>query len=228
MSGPRPPGEARHVMFDLDGTLVDTRAAVEACYARVFERHLTIPFPPPDLPADLFAMRPREVFGLVAPGEVDRLYDAYSAAYPDCAAFVQVFPGAADLIAGLRAAGRVPSLVTNKGKERTLIDLSVAGIDPADLAAIVTAEDTVERKPDPAPIVLGLARAGAEPDEAVYVGDGPQDIEAARAAGLACVAVSYGFYSSETLAALHPAALVDDVPALAAALSVTLRQGSAA
>jgi len=227
MKQPVTPGSARHVLFDLDGTLVDTRAAVEACYTRVFAEHLTTPFPPPGLPADVFAMRPREVFGLVAPGEADHLYEAYQLGYPDCASFVKVFSGAAELIAALRAAGRVPSLVTNKGKERTIIDLAVAGIDPADFAAIVTAEDTTERKPHPAPILLGLSRACAEPEEAVYVGDGPQDIEAARAAGLACFAVTYGFYSRELLAAHKPSLLVDTIPALSEALSVTLGQSTA-
>ena len=224
MSAPVPQGLARHVLFDLDGTLVDTRSVVEACYRRVFERNLSRSFSPSDLPSDLFAMRPREVFGRIAPGEADRLYDAYCEEYPDCSQLVRVFAGAAELIAVLRASGRVPSIVTNKGRERTLIDLSVAGIDPATFAAIVTAEDTVERKPHPAPILLGLARAGAAPSEAVYVGDGPQDIEAARAAGIACVAVSYGFYPGEALAVLHPDELVKDVPALAAALSVRLQQ----
>lgn len=219
---------SEHVLFDLDGTLVDTRRAVEACYRMVFQNHTDAAFPPPNLPADLFAMRPREVFAVVAPDRVDPLYDAYQEAYPNCVDQVDVFPGAAELIEALCQAGRIPSLVTNKGLERTQLDLAVAGIAPEQFAAIVTAEDTPQRKPHPAPMLAGLKQAGADPMHAIYVGDGPQDILAARAAGLDCIAVTYGFYDRDTLSAVHPVAIVDTIMELASKLSVEFLEGSIA
>lgn len=220
------PAAARHVLFDLDGTLVDSRGAVTACYARVFADHLDQPFPPPGLGAgEIFAMRPAELFARIAPDRAEALHAAYRAAYPACAPEVRVFEGVGALLTGLVRAGRAVSLVTNKGLERTLIDLRVAGIAPELFRAVVTAEDTVERKPHPAPIVLGLKRAGADPAQAVYVGDGPQDILAARAAGIPAVAVTYGFYTAEDLAPHAPAALVADVPGLAAALGLPADAG---
>jgi phosphoglycolate phosphatase-like HAD superfamily hydrolase len=110
--------------------------------------------------------------------------------------------------------------VTNKGIERTLIDLRVAGIQAETFAAIVTAEDTVERKPHPAPILLGLERAGAVAADAIYVGDGPQDIWAARNAGMPVIAVAYGFYDRAALSPLDPDRLVDTPGALSEALGV--------
>ena len=215
------PAAARHVLFDLDGTLVDSRGAVTTCYRRVFADHLGQPFPPPGLsPGEVFAMRPAELFARIAPNRAEALHDAYRATYPACAPEVRVFPGVAALLTRLVAAGRTVSLVTNKGLERTLIDLGMAGIVPELFRTLVTAEDTVERKPHPAPIILGLAQAGADPAQAAYVGDGPQDILGARAAGIPAVAVSYGFYDTAELAPLTPAALVSDVPALAAALGL--------
>lgn len=219
---------ARHVLFDLDGTLVDTRAAVECCYRTVFSEVLGRDFPPPGLPAEIFAMRPAEVFREVEPGRAEELYQAYQATYPKCVDNVRVFDGAAELIRDLIADGRKPGLVTNKGIERTLIDLSVAGIAPESFSAIVTAEDTVERKPHPAPILLGLERAGAKPEEAIYVGDGPQDILGARAAGLGCISVTYGFYDAAELTDLGPAAIAGSIAELAAELAVTGARGSAA
>ncbi|MBC7282719.1 HAD family hydrolase [Hoeflea sp.] len=219
---------ARHVLFDLDGTLVDTRAAVECCYRRVFTNTLEQPFPPADLPADLYAMRPAEVFQLVAPERADELYEAYRTNYPLCADQVRVFDGATDLIRELIADGRKPSLVTNKGIERTLIDLSVAGIAPEDFVAIVTAEDTAERKPHPAPILLGLERAGGEAADSIYVGDGPQDVLAARAAGMDCIAVTYGFYSLDDLKPLDPAAIAGTIEELAGKLGIRAHRGTAA
>ncbi|MCV3767778.1 HAD family hydrolase [Rhizobium sp. TRM95796] len=211
-----------HILFDLDGTLVDTRAAVTECYSIVFREELGSPFPPPGFPVgELFAMRPPEVFASVAPDKVEVLHAAYRAAYPRCASLVKVFAGVRDLILGLRQSGRKPSIVTNKGLERTLIDLKVADIPADAFEVIVTAEDTIDRKPHPAPILFGLDKAGADASDAIYVGDGPQDVLAARAAGLDAVAVTYGFYASETLAQLEPDHLVDDVASLAQALGVT-------
>ena len=219
---------ARHVLFDLDGTLVDTRAAVECCYRRVFNGTLGQDFPPEGLPADLYAMRPAEVFRIVAPERAEELYEAYRTNYPLCADQIRVFDGATDLIRDLVADGRKPSLVTNKGIERTLIDLSVAGIAPEDFVAIVTAEDTAERKPHPAPILLGLERAGAQAADAIYVGDGPQDVLAARAAGMECIAVTYGFYAINDLEPLGPAAIAATIAELAGELGVLAHRGTAA
>lgn len=210
-----------HVLFDLDGTLVDTRAAVVGCYTRVFRDKLGQQFPPLDLPiGDLFAMRPPEVFAVVAPARVEELHAAYREAYPDCAGLVKVFDGIRDVILSLAASGRKPSVVTNKGLARTLIDLSVAGIPAKTFAAIVTAEDTVDRKPHPAPILLGLERAGAQAGDAVYVGDGPQDILAARAAGMPVVAVTYGFYDRNALKKHAPDVIAGSVVELRATLGV--------
>lgn len=219
---------ARHVLFDLDGTLVDTRAAVECCYRKVFANTLKQPFPPTGLPADLYAMRPAEVFNLVAPDRAEELYEAYRTNYPKCTDQVRVFEGTIDLIRDLIADRRKPSLVTNKGIERTLIDLSVAGISPEDFAAIVTAEDTVERKPHPAPVLLGLERAGAQASDAIYVGDGPQDVLAARAAGMECIAVTYGFYDLEELASHEPAEFAGSIAELGEKLGLRSNRGSAA
>lgn len=208
-----------HIMFDLDGTLVDTRAAVTECYTIVFREKLKSDFPPANFPiAELFAMRPAEVFATVAPDRVEELHAAYRDTYPRCTPQIKVFGGIRELILGLKEDGRKLSVVTNKGLERTLIDLEVAGIPPETFVAIVTAEDTVERKPHPAPILLGIERAGASADDAVYVGDGPQDVLAASAAGMKSIAVSYGFYTREVLASKTPDALVDSVTGLATAL----------
>lgn len=212
-----------HILFDLDGTLVDTRAAVTECYSIVFREELGMDFPPPDFPiGELFAMRPPEVFAMAAPDRVDALHAGYRATYPRCTALVKVFGGVRELILGLRDSGRKPSIVTNKGLERTLIDLGVAGIPAEAFEVIVTAEDTVDRKPHPAPILFGLGKAKASASDAIYVGDGPQDVLAARAAGMECVAVTYGFYPREALAALDPAFIAADVSALAQVLDIAL------
>jgi phosphoglycolate phosphatase-like HAD superfamily hydrolase len=217
-----------HVLFDLDGTLIDTRAAVTECYRRVFRDELGRDFPPAEVePALLFAMRPAELFAAVAPDHAEALHAAYRATYPSCLPLVRTFAGARELVLALAANGRHPSLVTNKGLERTRLDLGTIGLDPAVFAAIVTAEDTAERKPDPAPILLGLKRAGALAADAVYVGDGPHDIEAAHAAAMSAIAVTYGFYDRPALSGHEPDAIVDTMAELAALLDVDLAEAPA-
>jgi phosphoglycolate phosphatase-like HAD superfamily hydrolase len=218
-----PPILAEHVMFDLDGTLVDTREAVEACYRHVFATVLEQEFPPAVIDGHvLYAMRPVEVFSVVAPDQMARCLDAYQQQYPAASTSMILFDGAREIIDAIRAAGRKPSLVTNKGLERTLIDLARAGIEPGSFVAVVTAEDTTERKPHPAPILLGLERAGAAARDAVYIGDGPHDVVAAHAAGVRAIAVTYGFYTRAELSTLGADRVVGDIPELAGALGLSL------
>jgi phosphoglycolate phosphatase-like HAD superfamily hydrolase len=210
-----------YVLFDLDGTLIDSRAAVTECYRRVFRTHLGQDFPPPEIDGtELFAMRPPELFGHVAPDRVKDLHDAYRATYPSCAHLVRRFAGASELVLALVARGRRVGLVTNKGLQRTLLDLRTIGLDPAVFGVIVTAEDTTARKPDPAPILLGLERAGAHADDAVYVGDGPHDVEAAHAAGMPAIAVTYGFFDRATLTGLAPLHIAASIAELAEVLGL--------
>jgi len=218
------PFSRTHVLFDLDGTLVDSRKAVAAAYTLVFEERLALHFPPPGIATgDIYAMRPVELFARFAPDRVDELHQAYQDAYPAAAAqCLTLFDGADRLIHGLVKAGRRPSLVTNKGLARTLIDLARAGIDTDWFEAIVTAEDTPERKPHPAPIRLGLQRAGGDADDAIYVGDGPQDVLAARACGMPVIAVTYGFYPEAALAELEPDAWAHSMTELAKVLGVPI------
>ncbi|WP_284945951.1 HAD family hydrolase [Acidisoma cladoniae] len=214
---------SKHVIFDLDGTLIDSRKAVEACYRHVFKTVLRRVFPPANIDPHIFyAMRPAEVFGLVTPDRVATCLEAYQRHYPEAAAMLILFDGARELIAAIIAADRIPSLVTNKGLARTLIDLDRAGIDVRAFRAIVTAEDTVERKPHPAPILLGLERAGARAADAVYVGDGPHDVISAQAAGTRAIAVTYGFYTATEMSVLGADCVVHDLPQLAQALGLNL------
>jgi pyrophosphatase PpaX len=78
----------------------------------------------------------------------------------------------------------------------------------------VTMEETTEHKPHPEPLLKGLELLGGVPKEqAVYVGDSPFDVEAAKAAGLTSVAVSWGAFSEDTLRDAGPDHLVPDVDA---------------
>ncbi len=79
-------------------------------------------------------------------------------------------------------------------------------------------EDTERHKPDPAPLLHGAAGLGVDPATCVYVGDAVVDVEAARAAGMGAVAVTWGAGEAGALAASGPDAVLDTVGELAAFL----------
>ncbi len=205
-------GRRRHIFFDLDGTLVDSQPAIVNAYRHVFASVLRKPFAARDGSAleVLLAKRPVEVFA----GETDDRVDDCLAAYSDfyvsnCARDVQPYEGARPMLDRLQELGRRIGIVTNKGYQRAMLDLGNTGlIDVARLTVLIGAEHTIERKPHPAPLVAALERSGVMAGDAIYVGDGPHDMEAALKAGMACIGASYGYYPESALRAAGANALI--------------------
>jgi pyrophosphatase PpaX len=109
----------------------------------------------------------------------------------------------------LKDEGRRLGIVT--AKRRQTVELAFARIPIEHLfETVVGGDETKRHKPDPEPLLLALERLGAAPDEAVYVGDAPFDVKAAKAAGLYSVGVSWGgIHGRQRLEAEEPDALVD-------------------
>jgi phosphoglycolate phosphatase-like HAD superfamily hydrolase len=203
-------GAPTHVLLDVDGTLIDSRPAIVAAYRHAFAEVLGIEHPQTEAEVRaLLSPRLQEACELVAGDRADACVAAYRAFYLEHGDdLVTAIPGAAGLLDGLVARGVRVGLVTNKGRERIGPDLRRAGLDGVPLAALVCAEDTLARKPDPEPILLAMHQCGCRPEAAMYVGDGPQDVLAARAAGTRAVGAAYGYYGRERLAAAGPEALI--------------------
>lgn len=203
------PLAATDVLLDLDGTLIDSRPAVAAAYRHAFSTVLNDPSWREADVDELLVERLLEVCERVAGTRAAACASAYDQFYREHGDdLVRAFPGARELIDGLHARGIATSLVTNKGRTRLGADLRRARLTEGDFTAIVVAEDTVQRKPHPAPIQLALRRLGRSPEAAIYVGDGPHDIEAATAAGVAAVGVDYGYYGAAALRARAPLAVI--------------------
>ncbi|MYZ47453.1 phosphoglycolate phosphatase [Propylenella binzhouense] len=209
------------LVFDLDGTLVDTAPDLLAALDAVLREH---GFPPAGPSArDGIGHGARHLIevalhrqGTVASSALlDRMHADflrhYSAHICDGS---RPYPGALEALDALEAAGWRFAICTNKleGLSREL--LTTLGIAERFLA--ICGADTFEmRKPHPGHLLRTIARAGGDPDRAVMVGDSRTDVETARAAGIPFVGVSFG-YTPVPMAELVPDLVIDRYDALTA------------
>jgi pyrophosphatase PpaX len=186
------------VVFDLDGTLIDTIPLIVASH-----RHAVQTVLGRDLPDEVLRSGiGRPLLDQMAVFDADRaqdLFDSYRVwNHANTAALLGRFDGVDDVLRALAAAGAAIGVATSKSRDA--VDLAFSIQPPAvPFDAIVTLEDTGRHKPDPEPVLTAIARLGATPAEAVYVGDAPYDIEAARAAGCGAVGVTWGVAAADVL-----------------------------
>ncbi len=207
----------RAVLFDWDGTLVDSAAKSYRCYVRVFSAYGI------DYDHALFERtyspdwyRTYEEIGLPreAWAEADARWLECYETEPSA-----LLPGAHESLQRLAAAGKVQGLVSSGDPSRVrreIVTLGVAG----HFGAVVCGGETDERKPHPRPLLLALERLGMAAGEAAYVGDSPEDVLMARAAGVRSVGVPGGFPNREALVASKPDHLC---ASLESAISTLLR-----
>jgi pyrophosphatase PpaX len=179
------------VLFDLDGTVIDSGAIILASMRHAAETvvggtwsdaELMKAVGGPGLEAQMVELDPNRVDELV------RVYRAHNEPLHDT---LECCDGMDAVLATLKDQGRRLGIVT--AKRRLTADLAFARLPIEHFFDVVVGGDETERhKPDPAPLLLALERLGAKAEDAAYVGDSPFDMQAARAAGLHAVGVSWG------------------------------------
>lgn len=205
------------VLFDLDGTLADTIPLIVASYRHAFREVLGEDVD--DARARAWIGRPLlDALLEESPThghELDRVYREWNLA--NTARLIRRYDGVPELLGALTSSGVRCAVVTSKRRMTARLALEGVGIDHlVDVAAAL--EDTARHKPDPAPLLHGAAVLGVEPGACVYVGDAVVDVLAARAAGMAAVAVTWGAGERAALLAAGPDAVHDTVAGLAAHL----------
>lgn len=196
----------RPILFDLDGTLADTiplllasmRAAYAAIGGAVPEERTWLRGMGTPLRAQFMHFESNDLARVEALIEVYREFQIQN-----LAAFVTEYDGIRELLIALRERGHPIAVVTGKGDWMARLTLKqVDLLDPFEV--IVGAESTARHKPDPDPLLLGAERLGVAAVGAVYVGDAPNDVLAARAAGMIDVWAAWGPFSSAELAPFAP------------------------
>ncbi|HEX7025439.1 MAG TPA: HAD-IA family hydrolase [Gemmatimonadales bacterium] len=193
------------VLFDLDGTLIDSVRLILDSYHHTLAAH---------------GQEPRSddywLAGIGTPLRVqfqpwcedpDRLeamittYREYNLAHHD--AMVTAYPGVVDMVKRIRASGLRTGLVTSKNKPGALRGLGLVGLTEA-IELVVGADDVVNPKPHPEPVEAALRALGEPAGGAIYVGDSTHDMESGRAAGVRTAAVLWGPFGREHLERTSP------------------------
>jgi len=204
------------ILFDLDGTLVDTTDLILQSFVHTFDVHTPGRAPSREaliatfgrsLPATLREMAREE--GAADPeawaAETLATYRAFQRERHD--ALIRPFDGVEDMLRALKAAGHTLGVVTSKMEGAARRGLRLFGLE--DYFEIgVFHDDTTTHKPDPAPLLLAAARAGVAPSAVTYIGDSTHDIVAGRAAGMRTIAVLWGPFDRAVLEAERPDHLI--------------------
>jgi pyrophosphatase PpaX len=202
------------VLFDLDGTLIDTIDFILASVRHTFTGR---PRGPSD--ADWIAgigtpLRAQLAVYADGPEDLEQLVETYrqhQRAHHD--ARTRCYEGIHEAVAQIREDGHRVGVVTSKLAEPAARALRHVGLYEM-VDVLIGADDCARPKPHPEPILQALGRLGATPAAAIYVGDSPHDIAAGNAAGVATVAVLWGACSVEALRAANPQHVVTAIDEL--------------
>jgi pyrophosphatase PpaX len=180
------------VLFDLDGTLIDSGGMILDSFRHAARTVLDVELTEDALLAGVGAGSAlREQMASFDRERVDELILSYREHNEPAHERLQCCAGMEGVLAALRDEGRRLGVVT--AKRRATVDLAFARLPIAHhFDVVVTEESTQRRKPHPDPILLALDRLGVTPDGAAYVGDSPFDARAARAAEVFAVGVTWG------------------------------------
>jgi pyrophosphatase PpaX len=179
------------VLFDLDGTLIDSGEIILSSFRHATQTVLEREIPDEVLAAAVGGSNIYDQMRAFDEERVDELVRVYREHNEPLHDDLVAFEGIERVLERLKSEGRQLGIVT--AKRRRTVDLAFA-ILPLEryFDAVVTAEQTEHHKPHPEPVLTALERLGSEPADAAFVGDSPFDMGAGKAAGVFTVAVSWG------------------------------------
>jgi len=198
------------ILFDLDGTLIDTNELIISTYLHTLEKYYpgkytredVLPFLGPTL---------HEVFGKMDPERVEEMvleYRTYNLANHD--ALVKEFVGVMETIETLKKKGYKLAIVTTKREDVAFKGLRLMKLDS--FFDVMIAYDHVKKvKPDPEPIFLALDKLGSKPEEALMVGDNFHDVLAGKNAGTKTAGVAWSIKGREYLAKYEPDFMLENM-----------------
>lgn len=205
----------RAVLFDWDGTLVDSAAKSYRCYLHAFSPH-GIVF---DEATFARTYSPDWYHTYRAVGLPQEAWRDADARWLECYEREpsRLVPGAHEVLSRLAGRDLLRGLVSSGDPTRVRREIETLGV-AHHFSTVVCGGETRERKPHPEPLLVALGTIGVTPAEAAYVGDSPEDVQMARAAGAFAVGVPGGFPNRDALERSSPHLLADDLESAVSAL----------
>ena len=208
------------LLFDLDGTLADTREDIALSLNHTLAR---LGRPPVNLEqvtrfiGDGARQLVARALGGAENGALQAAMNIFLPHYTDhCADHLRLYPGAKSVLEMFSQKGL--AVVTNKPEAATRLVLKALGIDGF-IKVVIGGDTLAARKPSPEPLLEAARRLGVSPALAGMVGDSPGDIQAGKAAGMWTCAVTYGYRTAEELKAAAPHALISNLEGLQEVIS---------
>ncbi|MEZ5777786.1 MAG: HAD-IA family hydrolase [Paracoccaceae bacterium] len=213
----------RLVVFDVDGTLVDSQDHIHAAMAHAFQT-VDTPLPPRAEVLSIVGLSLPEAVARLVPGLAADVRDAIVTAYKQSFGVLRadklspLFPGALEALSGLRAQSEVLLGVATGKSRRGLSHI----LDAHDLSGHFVTQQVADdhpSKPHPSMLLAALADTGVEPAHAVMIGDTTYDMEMGCSAGFRTVGVAWGYHRAETLREAGADEIIGDFAALGPALA---------
>lgn len=214
------------VVFDCDGTLVDSQHMICAAMQQAYDQHGLV-CPARETVLSIVGLSLQEAFVTLAAGNathpIEALVESYKNAFHglrrDNTHHEPLYPGARDAVETLAVRDDVLlGIATGKSVRGVKLVLGHHGL--YDRFATVQAADTAPSKPNPTMLHQAMREAGATPQDTVMIGDTVFDIAMARAAGVAAIGVSWGYHPVADLHAAGADVVVDDFAQLLPALEM--------
>ncbi len=197
--------EIRTVLFDLDGTLIDSIELILASYHHTLAEHGYPPVSdaewlrgvgtPLRTQLGQWARTPEQLELLVV------TYRNYNLANHD--RMVRPYPGVPEMVRAIRARGLRIGIVTSKNREGTRRGLRLVGLEDT-IEVLVCADDVTRAKPDPEPVTRAVELLEAHPANTIFVGDSIHDLHSGRGAGVLTGAVLWGPFARHELEPAAP------------------------
>jgi pyrophosphatase PpaX len=200
----------RAVLFDLDGTLLDTVELIRVSF-RFATREVLGRAVPDEVTMSGVGRPLVEQFREMAPGREDELvavYRDFNMARHD--ELARIYPGTVPTLRALAAMGMPMAVVTSKGTRAASHGLTTFGL-AGFFDTVVTADDVDRHKPDPLPLRRAAESLGVDMRYCVYVGDSPHDMQAALAAGAVAVAALWGAFTRSDVLEPDPGLALDRI-----------------
>jgi phosphoglycolate phosphatase len=192
----------RLVIFDCDGTLVDSQHMICSAMQSAFDAH-GLPCPPREKVLSIVGLSLNEAFavlgdGLPAASLVARYKDAFFALRQRSDYLEPLYPGAAETVRALAARDDVVlGIATGKSQRGVRAVLGAHGL--LDHFHVIKTSDDAPSKPDPGMVLQAISESGVDAADAVMIGDSIYDMAMARAAGAAAIGVAWGYHTPQAL-----------------------------